>query len=350
MKKVDYIIVGCGLAGIAFCEQLRVNNKSFLVFDDASQHSSLVAVGLYNPVVLKRFTEVWKAKELLNLALPKYRILEEFLKINLDYKIPVYRKFSSIEEQNQWFSAADKPSLENYLSIHIKKKSNPVLKAPFGFGEVLQTGRIDTNKLVKYYRIYLEEHYSIIKEKFDFNNLVIKDDFVEYNDIKAKQIVCAEGFGVANNPFFKQLPLNVAKGEIIIIKAPDLKIDFVLKSSVFIAPIGDDLYSVGATYNWDDNTIAITKNGREELENKLKSLISCEYEVIDQVAGIRPTVKDRRPLVGVHSKHKNVFVLNGLGTRGVMIAPYVAEQLYNLIENNIPLDNDININRFTFLH
>jgi len=346
MKRVDYIVVGCGLAGIAFCEELRANKKSFLVFEDDSQDSSSVAGGLYNPVVLKRFTEVWKGKELLDLALPKYHALEELLKVKLDSKVQVFRKFSSIEEQNQWFTAADKPNLENFLSIHIKKNSNLSIKAPFGFGEVLQTGRIDTKTLVKHYREFLENQNSFIKEKFDFNDLVIENDCVIYKNNKAKQIVFAEGFGMLNNPYFKDLPLNVVKGEIIMIKAPELKVNVVLKSSVFIAPIGNDMYFVGATYNWKDKTKAITKEGREELENKLKTFISCEYKVIGQLAGIRPTVKDRRPLVGVHSKYKNLFVLNGLGTRGIMNAPYTAKQLYDFIENNIPLDKEINIERF----
>lgn len=346
MKKVDFIVVGCGLAGIAFCEELRAHKKSFLVFDDASQDSSSVAVGLYNPVVLKRFTEVWKAKELLHLALPKYEALEELLKVKLDYSLPVYRKFSSIEEQNLWFTAADKPALESFLSIQIKKNTNPSIKAPYGFGEVLQTGRIDTNTLVKHYRDYLENHNSLIKKPFNFNDLILQDDSVIYNDIITDQIVFAEGFGMQNNPYFKHLPLNVVKGEIILINAPDLKIDFVLKSSVFIAPIGNNLYFVGATYNWKDKTNVKTKEGREELENKLKTIITCEYEVINQFAGVRPTVKDRRPLVGVHSKYKNVFVLNGLGTRGVMNAPYLAKQLYDFIQNKSPLNKEINIERF----
>jgi hypothetical protein len=304
---------------------------------------------LYNPVVLKRFTEVWKAKELLNRALPRYKALEELLKIKLDYKLPVYRKFSSIEEQNQWFTAADKPSLESYLSNQIVKNSNPKINAPFGFGEVLQTGRIDTNTLLFNYRNYLKKGNFLKKEQFDYNELVFYKDSVEYKDIIAKHIVFAEGYGVVNNPYFKELPLKVAKGELITIKAPELKINFILKSSVFIVPLGNNLYSVGATYNWEDQSKAITAKGREELENKLKTIISCEYEVIDQVAGIRPTVIDRRPLVGKHLKHKNLFVLNGLGTRGVMIAPYVAEQLYNFIELNTPLDKEIDINRFTSL-
>lgn len=349
MKKVDYIIVGCGLAGIAFCEQLREHNKTFFVFDDGSQQSSSVAVGLYNPVVLKRFTEVWKAKELLESALPKYKILEQLLETHLDYKIPVYRKFSSIEEQNQWFTSADKRSMEDLLSTQIVRNSNSKIKAPFGFGEVFKTGRIDTNVLIKQYRRFLENLKEISYETFDYNALVISKESIIYKDVIAKFIVFAEGFGVVNNPYFKNLPLNVAKGEIITIKAPELKINFILKGSVFIVPIENDLYAVGATYNWEDKTNTSTEEAKQELINKLKTIISCEFEVVDQVAGIRPTVKDRRPLVGAHSNYNNLFVLNGLGTRGVMIAPFVAEKLYNFIENQIPLDKEIDINRFTSL-
>ena len=61
--KVDYIIVGLGLAGLAFVEELITANKSFIVFEDTSQTSSLVAGGVYNPVILKRFSPVWNAKE-----------------------------------------------------------------------------------------------------------------------------------------------------------------------------------------------------------------------------------------------------------------------------------------------
>ena len=84
MKDVDYIIIGCGLASIAFCEQLRANNKSFVVYDDNSQKSSIVAAGLYNPVILKRFSEVWKSKEQLEIALPVYAKIEKQLNIKID--------------------------------------------------------------------------------------------------------------------------------------------------------------------------------------------------------------------------------------------------------------------------
>ena len=348
MKTVDYIIVGCGLAGIAFSEQLRLHNKSFVVYDNNSQQSSTVAAGLYNPVILKRFTEVWKAKEQLDLAIPKYKVLEELLNVKLDYKLPVYRRFTSVEEQNEWFSASDKPTLEAFLSTTLIKNTNAYIDAPFGFGEVLQTGRIDTSTLIKAYRTYLMHHNQFLNEDFNYEALeIISEKEIKHKQISAKSIIFAEGFGAVKNPYFKNLPLNVAKGELITIKAPDLKIDFILKSSVFLVPEGNDLYSVGATYNWKDKTNATTDEGKEELTSKLKKFLKCDFKIVNHLAGIRPTVIDRRPLVGTHSMYKNVFVLNGLGTRGVIIAPYVAKQLYQHIELGEQIDKDVHINRFT---
>ncbi|GAA3603326.1 FAD-dependent oxidoreductase [Flavivirga amylovorans] len=346
--KVDYIVVGIGLAGISFCEQLKANKKTFIAFDNTSQLSSIVAGGLYNPVVLKRFTSVWKSKEQLEIALPLYARLEKELDVKLDYKIPVYRKFASLEEQNDWFAASDKPILSEYLSEKLIKNENHAIKADFGFGEVLDTGRIDVKTMIEAYKIDLLKNKLLLEEAFNHDAITIENNTIQYQNLKATNMVFSEGYGIKQNPYFNHLPLVPAKGELVIIHAPDLKINYVLKAGVFLIPLGNDLYIVGATYEWKDLSNGITKEAKETLLNKLKKLISCSFEVVGQVAGIRPTVKDRRPLVGKHQKHKNLFVLNGLGTRGVMIGPYVAKQLYNFIENGVPLEKEIDINRFSF--
>ncbi|MDO5968285.1 FAD-dependent oxidoreductase [Flavivirga aquimarina] len=344
--KVDYIVVGIGLAGISFCEQLKKYNKTFVVFDNASQLSSIVAGGLYNPVVLKRFTSVWKSKEQLEIALPLYAHLEKELHVKLDYKIPVYRKFASLEEQNDWFMASDKPILSDYLSEKIIKNKNNAIEANFGFGEVLDTGRIDVKTMIEAYKADLSKKELLFEEAFNYNAVKLEGDVVQYQNITTTHIVFSEGYGIKQNPYFNHLPLVPAKGELLIIHAPDLKINYVLKAGVFLIPLGADLYIVGATYEWKDLSNVITQVAKETLLNKLEKLISCSFKVVNQVAGIRPTVKDRRPLVGQHQIHKNLFVLNGLGTRGVMIGPYVAKQLYNFIENNVALEPEIDINRF----
>ena len=80
--KYDYIIVGSGLASIMFAEQLRLYNKSFIIISNRSQQASVVASGLYNPVVLKRFTATWNAAVHLETAIPKYAALEQLLSRN----------------------------------------------------------------------------------------------------------------------------------------------------------------------------------------------------------------------------------------------------------------------------
>ena len=186
-------------------------------------------------------------------------------------------------------------------------------------------------------------HFS--NEGFHYNEIEFLDNGIQYKDIKAKHIIFAEGFGLHANPYFNDLPLDGTKGELLIIKAPNLDLDVVIKSSVFILPIGNDLYKVGATYDWKDKTNTPTEEGKQELVDKLKEIISCDFEIVEHFGGVRPTVKDRRPLVGTHPEFKQLHVLNGLGTRGVMLGPFLANQLFQHIENKIPLDKEIDIAR-----
>lgn len=342
---LDYIIVGSGLAGIAFSEFASNHNKSFLVINNQSQNSSKISGGLYNPVILKRFSEVWQAQEQLDLLYSFYGNIEKKLEVKLDYRLPLLRKFYSVEEQNNWFIASDKPNLSKFLSTDLVTKKWDAIDSPYNFGEVLHSGYLDTALLLEEYKKHLIELNCYQEETFDYSQLITNSEYVEYKNVKAKHIVLAEGFGMLLNPYFFKLPLDGTKGELLLIKAPNLNVDVIVKSSIFIIPLGNDLYKVGATYNWEDKTNIPTEAAKKELVDNLSELIKCDFEIIEHYAGVRPTVKDRRPLVGSHPIHKNIHVLNGLGTRGVMLAPAMALALFNNIENDIPLDANIDIKR-----
>jgi glycine oxidase len=342
----DYLVIGSGLAGISFCRILQKNKKSFLLYDDGSQQSSTVASGLYNPVTLKRFTPVWKAKEQLAFSISFYEELERDFSIRIHHKIPIYRKFASVEEQNLWFEASDKEALKPYLATTLIKNKNPCINAPFSFGEVLYTGKIDVAPLQYEFKKRLQKDNLLIAEKFEHRLMQISSTGIIYKNNCAKNIVFCEGFGLLKNPLFNYLPLEAAKGELLTITAPLLKLNEVIKSSLFIIPLGEDQYKIGATYVWDDETNTITAPAREELTMKLKTLISCDFTVIHQEAGIRPTVVDRKPLVGTHPTFPNIYILNGLGTRGVLMAPFAAQQLYHLIAHRIPIPKEIDSKRF----
>ena len=343
---IDYLIIGSGLAGISFAETALQNDKSIYVFDNNSQNSSKIAGGLYNPVILKRFSEVWFAQEQLFIMNNFYSILEEKLKCQVDFKKPILRKFFSVEEQNNWFAASDKMALAPFLSTKLIHKKYPGIDSPHGYGEVLQSGYVDTALLLLKYKEYLSKEKLFQEGSFDYDAIQIGKDTIRYKNIEAKHIIFAEGFGMHFNPYFKNLPLDGTKGELFIIKAPGLVLDVIINTSVFILPLGENLFKVGATYNWKDKTDLPTEEGKTELIERIKEIITCDFEIVAHFAGVRPTVKDRRPLVGTHYDYETVHILNGLGTRGVMLGPAMAKALFDFIEFKIPLKKEIDIRRF----
>jgi len=343
---IDYLIIGSGLAGISFSEMALQNNKSIIVLDNDSQNSSKIAGGLYNPVILKRFSEVSQAQEHLLIMNDFFLALKAKLSIQFDYKLPILRKFFSIEEQNNWFLACDKVNLAPFLSTNLISRKYAAIDSPFGFGEVLQTGYVDTALLLNKYKEYLIANKILLQEAFDYSILKEESDAIRYKDIQAKHIIFAEGFGMHANPYFNTLPLDGTKGELFIIKAPALDLDVIINTSVFILPLGKSLFKVGATYNWADKTDRPTEEGKAELTERLKEILQCDFEIVAHFAGVRPTVRDRKPLVGTYINHNSIHILNGLGTRGVMLGPAMAKALFEKIEYNKPLDITIDIRRF----
>jgi glycine/D-amino acid oxidase-like deaminating enzyme len=90
----------------------------------------------------------------------------------------------------------------------------------------------------------------------------------------------------------------------------------------------------------------ITAEGRQFLEEKMKERLKKNYEVLDQQAGVRPATDDRRPFVGVHPEHSNVAIFNGLGTKGVTLAPFFAAELADFLESGKEINPEANISRY----
>lgn len=343
----DFLIVGLGLSGASLAFRLEEAGRDFLVFDDSSQKASRVAGGFMNPVILKRFTLAWKADEQLREALSFYREMEEDLKKTFLIPLEIYRRFHSAEEQNDWFAAADKPALEPFLDTKLVSRVNSYISGEHGFGRVVGAYRLDPKQLLETYTAHLQKEKRLIRERFVYEDLTFTDDAIEYRGTPFKKVIFCEGFGLLKNPFFNYLPLKGNKGEYIIIKSPNLKLEVVVKASVFIFPVGDDHYAVGATYNNSDSSPGPTENAREELVAKLKNILTTDFEVVDQMSGIRPTTVDRRPLAGMHPEHKRLYSCNGFGSRGILMAPWLSKELLEFIEDDKPLAPEVDLRRFT---
>ncbi|NMH27579.1 NAD(P)/FAD-dependent oxidoreductase [Flavobacterium silvaticum] len=346
---LDYIIVGSGIAGLCFAEIALEAGKKVLLFENDSLHTSATAAGVYNPIILKRYSVLSDAQEQLNVSRAFFSSVQNRLGVNLLTDIPVLRRFSSISEQNDWFQAMDKPGATPFMSNKLVPNSNAQIEASFGFGEVLQTGFVDTAKFVDTLRADYIKSGHLIKETFAYKWLELTNDSFAYKNFTAKKIVFAEGFGINHNPFFDVLPLAGTKGEILTVKIKNLAVKEIIKAGVFILPLGNDVYRIGSTYEWNDKTENPTEAAKEQLLQSLSELTKLPVELVDHLAGIRPTTTDRKPIIGSHPKHQNMNVLNGLGTRGVMLGPYCANQLFNYIESGIEINPQMDIARFSGL-
>jgi glycine oxidase len=94
----------------------------------------------------------------------------------------------------------------------------------------------------------------------------------------------------------------------------------------------------GTTYTWSEFNEKPSVAARAEIERSLRSFARFDFETIHQIAGVRPVTKaDNRPIVGVHPLHSQVAVLNGLGAKGVLQAPFAARQLIAYLEEGEPI-------------
>lgn len=350
--KYDYIVVGFGIAGMSITYQLKRAGKSVLVIDGNIIKASHVAAGMFNPVILKRFSLAWRADELLTYAKVFYNDLSNYLSFNTCENLSIYRRFHNVEEQNNWFSAIDNPRLSQYLSPYLKKEATNAIEAPFQYGEVMQTGRFLVKEAFDHFRQKLVEENSFLNEEIDFTSLYINDQEVLVNGYTASRVIFCEGHQMLNNPFFNYLPLSTNRGAYLVFRSEGMLLNVAIKSHFFLIPLGNHTYKFGATYQ---NHLQIKNGSDSELEkntliNELEKLINVPYQIVDFVVGVRPTVKDRRPLVGKHPKYNRLFVFNGLGTRGVTLAPDTSRRLFDYLENSIDLLPEINIDRYSDIY
>jgi len=314
---------------------------------DGEKGSSAVAAGVYNPTILKRFTSVWKAGEQLDVLKDFYTKVESRLEKRFFHPIDILRRFHDEREIKTWIKKSVKEDLKDFMSSEPFVYDNNAVDAPYDYGKVAGTGWVDTIGYMNQTVQYLKKNSSFFKDSFDFKELTHSDDQIGYKQYQSGKIIFAEGYKLLSNPYFKNLPLQGNKGEVLTIKVPGLKLDYIIKSSVFLMSYTDDLFWVGATYNGEELSGGSTEEAKEFLTSRLERFLKVPYEIVEHEYGIRPTSSDRRPFVGAHQHYKNYVVFNGMGSRAVLMAPWAAQQLFYSLYNDQQLDVEIDIQRFT---
>jgi len=348
--KVDFIIVGQGLAGTLLAFELIRNNKSIVVFNDPNQpKASEVAAGLINPVIFRRMTKNWLVDEAFPQMESTYRQLEDILQERFYFPGKMMKIF---EEDGAafWKEKALANHLEFYLDVEPDFNfQNKNIKASFGFGCINKSGRLDLQKLISLFSEFLNQQGDIRNEKLDFNQLNFNAGSVHYKDLIANKIIFCEGPAASENPYFQKLKFKNSKGEILELKIPEFELMEIVSGEVFVMPIGDDQYKVGATYTWDKLDWEDTSFAKEELLGKLRNISKMKFDVLNQKAGIRPTMHDRKPVIGLLPDNEKIGIFNGLGSKGVLIGPYFARQFADYLIGNLGyIYPEVNILRYFY--
>ena len=348
-KQIDFIIVGQGLAGSALALQLLKRNKKILVIDRITTNSpSRIAVGLFNPITGRHMIKTWMADELFPYLHRFYQEAEALTQTRFFYPASLYRPFATVEEQNEWMAKSADPVYHGYIENIFAKPARACTKDPFGGLLLKRCGYLDTIRYIESVRILIETRGILLEEFFQDEQLSIDGQSVRYRDYEAGAVIFCQG--MESNKWFKWVPVLPLKGETIRIQSNQPE-NIIVNRGVYAVPVNQNgLWRVGATYSWTDQAPGITDVAREELTSKLSELVSFDYRVLDQDWGIRPTTHDRRPILGRHPEHKALYILNGMGTKGVSLSPYFSEVLVRSIENGQSLNKDVDIERYKLLY
>jgi len=349
MKKeeIDYIIVGQGLAGTLLHYFLKKSGKKVVLIDNHHQAAaSKVAAGTINPVTGRRYVKSWLVEQLIPFAAKTYKQIELELGIHFYHPTPVLRTLANRREERAW----EDRLLNEYYEQYMKEEANlgnyeAFVNTTYQYGEIKQSAQVEIGKLVEIYRKRLDNNNEILAEVFDFEEIIFENQSACYKHLQAQKIIFCEGIQAKNNPFFNYLPFLGTKGEVLIVKIPNANFQSMLKQRIFIVPLRNDQYWIGATSDKEYQNDTPSLEGKEYLINSLKEIINTTFEVIEHKAAIRPTVKDRRPFLGLHPQYPQLAIFNGLGTKGASLGPYFAKQMTMFLTEEKPFMKEVNIER-----
>lgn len=344
------LIVGQGLAGTLLAYALRARGCGVIVIDDGHRHcASMVAAGLVNPLAGIRFNHAPQTAAWLASAEQTWRRLEHALGIVIWHPLPMLRLFRSAEQIRFWErrrSRGPDPYAGEKLESHALP---PTLRAPYGGFLQTHTGFVDLPTLLAHARNDLRAAGAFVQQPISARDIVFDDaGGVEVAGLRGQHLVLCTGAMLKALPGFEGLPLQAEKGEILDIESRVPISREIVNAAHWLIPHSRSHYRFGATHSHTFSDWEPTEAGRATLKEGLSGLINDadSVRVTRHTAGVRPSTRDRAPLLGTHPKQRALHVFNGFGGRGCLKIPWYAERFADYLVTKAGLPPEAEIRRF----
>ena len=344
----DVVVAGAGLAGA--CAALALGRSRRVVLLDADapgSGASGAAAGLVNPFAGRKARPAWRHRDALA-ALDA--TLDEADASPLLHRVGVVRPAAS-ERQAAVFAerAAEHPDALAWWTADAARERWPHVAAPGGALFVRHGGHLDVGRLVGALVRAAESRGAVVQTGRPLRGWRAERGGVvavtEQEEIEARHLVLALGDGARQLPALAGLPLARVKGQTVTLDRPRaLPPDHpAVAGRGYVVPTAAHVV-VGATFEHDFESAAPDPGQDAGLVEAAARLVPtlAGAPVVDRRAGVRlgvpAAVSPRRlPYAGPLPGHPGVWVLTGLGSRGLLTAPLLARLLPDALDGRAPM-------------
>ncbi len=347
--EYDAIILGQGLAGSTLAWSLRWSGQRVLVIDrDLPGTSSKIAAGLMTPITGQRLVKSWRWDQFWAAATAFYRRVECETATGFFQPRNVVRLLANESEQE-------------FLALRLASEFASLMTQPqplvnrgwfddrLGGFEMIEGGRLNVAAFLEASRQRLVRDQQFVAADLDLERdieLTTSGVWLPRLGVVAQRLIFCQGIDATDNPWFQHVRFKPAKGEILTLRIAGLTEERIVSRGVWLMPLGNSLFRAGATYEWNELDSMPTEKGRDEICSRLREFLRLPFEVIGHDAAVRPILRHQYPVVGRHPQHRQLGCFNGLGSKGALQAPWLADHLAGFLTEATPLDPAVDLHHY----
>lgn len=341
------LIIGQGISGTWLSYWLNQSGAEVVVLDEPSPNTSTrVASGVINPVTGRQVVTTWLADELLPFAEKNYTEIGAAIGSGVIRNCGILA-FPPSEQMRDAYAQKMGEGSPYVHPVAETESWEDLFRFAFGAVHILPAYWVDLQTLLSGWRQWLLAKGQLREERFEEAFLQVHDGGITYKEIEADYVFYCDGIHTARSTYWAGLPFSFNKGEALIADIPGLPFGQIYKFGIStLVPWHDGKWWVGSTYDNRFTDNLPTEAFRNRTIQFLEQTLNIPFTISNHMAAIRPATVERRPFAGLHPHAKRVGILGGLGTKGVSLAPWLAQQLAAHLCAGKPIEPLADVNRF----